>query len=117
MLRRRWQGLQQLDAGGQVADRFHIGRALSGLLARPLPVGNRLLGTARRGVVLSHQLWLRRDGLRELGLQHLRNALVNLLPGAPQEGLIGDLLEEGMRERVRARRDYARLVEALSRLE
>ena len=38
MLRRLWQGLQQLNPGGAVADSFHIGRAVTGLLARPQPV-------------------------------------------------------------------------------
>jgi hypothetical protein len=33
MLRRLWQGLQQLDPGGEVADRFQMGRALAGLFA------------------------------------------------------------------------------------
>ncbi len=47
--------------GGEVADGFQMGRAVAGLLARSLPVGHRLLGAARRGVVLGHQLRLRLD--------------------------------------------------------
>ena len=58
-LRRLWQGLEQLDPGGAVADGFQMGRAVAGLLARPLPVAHRLLVAARRGVVLGHQLGLR----------------------------------------------------------
>ena len=50
--RRLWQGLEQLDAGGpEMADGFHMGRAISGVLARPLPVVHCLLGAARRGVM------------------------------------------------------------------
>ena len=64
MLRRLWQGLEQLDPGGEVADRFQIGRAVAGVLAGPLPVEHRLLGAARRGVVVGHQLRL---GLHERG--------------------------------------------------
>jgi hypothetical protein len=79
---RLWQGLQQLDPGGAVADGFPMGRAVAGLLTRPLPVDHRLLGAARGGVVLGDQLGLRRDGLRELGLQRLGNALMVLLAGA-----------------------------------
>jgi len=56
---RLWQGLQQLDPGGEVADGFNIGRAVAGLLYRPLPVDHRLLGAACGSVVLGHQLWLR----------------------------------------------------------
>jgi hypothetical protein len=66
--RRLWQGRQQRDPGGAVADGFHMGRALDGALPRPLPVAHRLLDAARRGVVLGDQLGLRRDALRELGL-------------------------------------------------
>ena len=64
MRRRLWQGLEQLDPGGEVADGFQIGRAVAGVLARPLPVAHRLLGAARRGVVLGDQLRL---GLHERG--------------------------------------------------
>ena len=46
-LRRLWQGREQLNPGGHVADSFEIGRALTGLLPRPLPVDDRLLGAAR----------------------------------------------------------------------
>jgi hypothetical protein len=83
-----------------MADGFHIGRAVTGLLARPRPVDYRLLSAARRGVVLGHQLWLRLDGLRELGLQCLGNALMVLLAGAPQQRLIRHIPDERMLERV-----------------
>ena len=63
-LRRLWQGLEQLDPGGEVADGFQMGRAVAGVLARPLPVGNGLLGAARLGVVLGNQFRL---GLHEAG--------------------------------------------------
>jgi hypothetical protein len=56
MLRRFWQGLKQLDPSTQVANGFQMGRAVAGLLAGPLPVDHRLLGTACRGVMLGHQL-------------------------------------------------------------
>jgi hypothetical protein len=68
-----------------MADRFEIGRAVTGLLARPLPIANRLLVTARRGVVLGDQFRLRLNGLQELGLQDLSDALMVLLAGAPQQ--------------------------------
>jgi hypothetical protein len=58
MLERLWQGLEQLNRGGEVADRFQIGRAVAGVLARSLSVNHRLLGAARRSVVLSDQLRL-----------------------------------------------------------
>jgi hypothetical protein len=58
---RLWQGLEEFDPGGEVADGFQIGRAVTGLLARSLPVGHRLLVAAGCGVVLGHQLRLRFD--------------------------------------------------------
>jgi hypothetical protein len=66
MLRRLWQGLEQLDPGGEVADGCQIGRAVAGVLARPLPVGNGLLGAARRRVVLGKQFRLGLHRGREL---------------------------------------------------
>jgi hypothetical protein len=69
-------------------------------LACPLPVGNRLLVAASGGVVLGDQLWLRRDDLRELGLQLLGDALMILLAGAPQQRLIRHVLDECMLEHI-----------------
>ena len=37
-LGRLWLGREQLDAGGQMANGFYMGRAVAGTLARPLPV-------------------------------------------------------------------------------
>jgi hypothetical protein len=62
-LRRLWQGREQFNASGQVADGFQMGRAVAGLFTRSLPVAHRLLGTARRSVMLGHQLGLSLDGL------------------------------------------------------
>ena len=51
-----------------MADRFEIGRAVTRLLARPLPVANGLLNEPSLGIVMGQQLGLRRDGYRELRL-------------------------------------------------
>ena len=68
MLKRLWQGREQLDAGGHVADGFQIGRAVAGVLACPLPVGHCLFGEACGSVVLGHQLRLGRHQGGEPGL-------------------------------------------------
>ena len=60
-LGRLWQGFEQRDPRGQVADGFEMGRTVAGLLAGPLPVAERLLCAARGGVVLGHQFRLRLD--------------------------------------------------------
>jgi hypothetical protein len=62
-----WQRREQLDPSGAVADGFQMGRALAGVLGRPLPVDHRLLGAARLGVVLGHQLGLGLHQGREPG--------------------------------------------------
>ena len=99
-LRRLWQGCEQRDPGGAVADGFQIGRAVAGLLAGLLPVGNGLLVATSRGVVMRQQLGLRLDQLGKPCLQHLGNVLVILLPRAPEQRLIGRVLDEGMLEGV-----------------
>jgi len=56
--------------------------------------------SSRLGVVVRQHFGLRLDSLRELRLQDLRNALVILLTGAPQQGLIGGILYQGMLKEV-----------------
>jgi len=51
-LRRIRQRLEQLQPPGQMPDRFHIGRALDGAPARPLPMGDGLRYHASLGIVL-----------------------------------------------------------------
>jgi hypothetical protein len=89
MLRRLWQGLEQLDPGSQVADGFQIGREVAGLLAGPLPVGNGLLRAPGRGIVLGHQLGLGLYKRGELRFEDPGNLLVHLLPGALEQRRIG----------------------------
>ena len=89
-----WQGREQFNPGGEVADGFQMGRAVAGvLLAGPLPVGHRLIGAARGGVVLGPQ---RRLGLRErgeMGCYDLGPLLMDLLPGALEQRGIGRILD------------------------
>ena len=99
-LRRLWQGLEQLDPSGAVADGFQIGRAFTGLLTCPLPVANGLLCEPSLSIVMGQQLGLRLAALGKARLQHLGNALMVLLAGATQQRLIGHVLDECMLERV-----------------
>jgi hypothetical protein len=82
MLGRLWQSREQLDPGGKMANGFQMGRAIAGLVARLVPVDNRLLGTACRGVVLGEQLRLGFHERGEPGFEDPGNLLVDLLPGA-----------------------------------
>ena len=113
MLKRLRQGREQLEPGGEVADGFQIGRALAGALPRPLPVGDGLRTQACLSVVLRQQLGLRLGRLWKLLNQHLCNALVILLTGAPQQGLIRSVLDERMLERVGDLRRHAPLIHQL----
>jgi hypothetical protein len=109
--RRLWKGREQLDPGGAVADSFQIGRAVAGLLARPLPVDHRLLGAIRHRVVLGHQLRL---GLHERGepsLYDLGYFLVHLLSGALEQRRIGGVLNQGVLKQIPAPRWPSPLVE------
>src|SRR5215510_2723766 len=56
MLRGLCQGLEQGDAGREVADGFLIGRAVAGLCTCLLPVAHRLLVAARRFHAPLHDL-------------------------------------------------------------
>ena len=100
MRRRLWQGREQRNPGGQVADGFQMGRAVAGVLTRPLPVEHCLLGEARLGVVIRQQFRLGLGGLGKLRLQHLGNVLMVPLASAPQQRLIRRILDQGMLEEV-----------------
>src|SRR5262249_60291716 len=76
----------------EVLDGFWIGRALQGLLSGPLPVANGLLCEPSLGIIMGQQLGLRLADLGKARLQHLGNALMVLLAGAPPEGMVGGFL-------------------------
>ena len=94
-------------------DGFEMGRALERPLARALPVGQGLSPKSRFGVVVGQQFGLRRDGVGKLRLQHLRNVLMVLLARALEQGLIGDVLDQGVLEEVRRLRRQALLIQEL----
>ena len=81
-LRRLWQGLEQLDPGGEVADGFQIGRAVAGSLTCLVPVVHGLFNETCLRVVMRQQFRLCLSGLWKLCLKHLGNALMVLLPRA-----------------------------------
>ena len=50
--RRLWQGLKQLDPGGEVADSLQVGRAVAGLVTCALPVAKGLLDEPSLGIIM-----------------------------------------------------------------
>ena len=72
----------------------------AGPLASAQPGEHGRLHQARLGVVVCQQFGLGVCDLRELGFQDLGNALMVLLPGASQQGLIGGILHQGMLKEV-----------------
>src|SRR5438034_1019522 len=99
-----WQGREQRDAGGEVADGFQMSRAVAGLLARPPPVDHSLLVAACGGVVLGDELRLGLHKRGELCFEDPSNLLVHLLPGALEQRRIGCLLDQGVFEDVTSAR-------------
>ena len=85
-----------------------MGRALDSALARPLPIGDGLRQHAGFGIVMRQQLGLSLAELGKACLQHLGNVLMVPLSGAPQQGLIGRILDQGMLEDVRRLRRQPR---------
>jgi hypothetical protein len=101
VLHRFRQRLEYLQPLGEVPDRFQIRRTLDGALTRPLPIAHGLHTQARFGVMIRHQLGLGLGNLWKSCDENLRNALMVLQPRAPQERLIGGILDEGMLEDIR----------------
>jgi hypothetical protein len=88
-----WQGAEQFQPFCQVHERFHIGRALNSALTGLLPVRNGLCSATCLGVVMRQQFRLLLTHLGKPFLQHLRNPLVVLSLGAPEQRRIGRLLD------------------------
>jgi hypothetical protein len=97
----------------EMADGFRMGRPLEGALAGPLPVADRLSVEPCLRVMVRQPFGLRRHVVGALGLEHLRNALMDLLPRALEQRLIGRLLNEGVLEGVFPLGKQPRLVEKL----
>jgi hypothetical protein len=62
---------------------------------------HRLFGEARLRVMMRQQLGLRLGGLWKVLFEDLCNVLMVLLTCAPQQGLIGGILDQGVLEAVR----------------
>ena len=82
-------------------------------LARLEPIRHGPFGGARFAVVVGQQLGLRLDDLRELALQQLGDLPVILLAGAPQQRLVGGVLDQRVLEDVAGPRRPAALIEQL----
>jgi hypothetical protein len=106
---------EQLQPVAEMADRFHVGRALEGALAGALPVGNSLRHRTGLRIMMRQQFGLGLAAFGEARLQYLGNVLMVLLAGAPQQGLIGRVLDQGMLEEVRRLRWQTLLVQELRR--
>ena len=116
----RWglrQGVQYLDALTEVGGRFGVCRAFHGALPSLLPIGHGRFGASCLRVVMRQQFGLGEDRLGKLGLEHLGHLLMDLLPCARQQRLIGHLLGEGVLEGVDQLGEEARFVEELGGLE
>src|SRR5262249_61675951 len=86
---------------GTVVEGSQIAGAVAAQWAGPWPVAHRLRGEPRLSIVVGQELGLRLAALRKTRLQHLGNALMVLLARAPEQGLIGDVLDQGVSKAVR----------------
>ena len=83
-----------------MADRFHVRRALHGLLAGALPVRKSLFEKSRLGVVMSQQL--RRSARRVIALpfEGAGDLAMILLPRGLEQGLVRGILDQCVLEDV-----------------
>jgi hypothetical protein len=90
-------------------------RAFHRPLPGPLPIGHSLRAQVRLRVVVRQPLGLRLAARRNARRHHLGHTLMGLLAGAPQQGLIGGVLDQGMLETVRRLRRQPLPVQELGR--
>ena len=64
----------------------------------------------RKSAMIRQQFGLGLPGLRKPRLQHLRNALMRLLPGTLEQRLIGCLLNQGVFEEIGCLRQQSALI-------
>src|SRR5262249_45498572 len=89
-----------LESLGAVRYGFLIRRALESPLAGLLPIRNGLRGAPCLGVVMRQQFRLLLTRLGKPLRQHLRNLLVVLASGPPEQRRIGGILHQGVLEAV-----------------
>src|SRR5262245_29161944 len=95
-------------------DGFRVGGALNGSLSGLLQVIDGRLDKTGVQQVMSHQLGLTLDGLRELFLENIGDSLVQLLALASQKAFVGRILYQCVLKSVRRLRPLAALEDKLS---
>src|SRR5580693_9251917 len=83
-----------------MTDSFSIGRALYGVVARHLPLPDSLLFQIRLGVMMSEEFGLSLGGPWQAPFKSLGNLAMVLLAPAPQQRLIGGVLDQRVPETV-----------------
>ena len=94
-----------------MADRFLIGRALDRPFAGPLPVHRRRSRQAGLGIVVRDQLRAGLDRIGEVALEQFGDLAVILQARAPEQRLVGGVLDQRMLEDVARTRRPAALIE------
>ena len=105
--------LEHREPRRQLADRLQVGGARHRPLAGPLPVPDGLRRVPGLGEVVGQQLRLGRHHLGKPRFEHLRDPLVDLLPGAPEQRRVGRVLDQRMLEHIPGPRRPSPLVEEL----
>ena len=94
------QVLEQLQAPGQVADRFDLRRPCPRPQSGLQPAGDGLLRQTSFGKVVAEKLRLCLGGLGELRFQHLGDAPVELLALVLDQRVVEGIFEQGVLENI-----------------
>jgi hypothetical protein len=87
------QALQHVQTHPELGHRLCHGRAADRLLARLVPIVDRLLDQTGVRAVVGEELGLGVDGVRELLLERLSDAGVELVAAGFEEGTVGRVLD------------------------
>ena len=88
------KAIDQLDATGEVGNRFRICRALERAFAGATPVLDGLFGEARLGAVMRQEFGLGRRRLRKFSFEGCGNGLMQLPAASTQQSRIGRILHQ-----------------------
>jgi hypothetical protein len=102
------------EADRQVPDRFLDRRSPHCVLGGPLPKGDRRCRQPGLAIVVRDELRAALDGVNEALLQQFRDLAVIMLAGAPQQRLVGGILDQRVLEDVARARRPAALIQQLS---
>src|SRR5712671_7177258 len=92
--------MQQAETPLEMGDRFEVSQSRCGVLPCLQPLLDRAFGVASRRQVMGEQFRLALDEIGEMLFQRRRDAGVQFLPSAAQQGRVGSVLHQRVLEQV-----------------